>query len=240
VSGRTRFSLAVVALGLVAIAAVAIPNAGSIDLPDFGESSPPAADDSPPPAAVTVPEVAVPEPPEALTPPPVEPEPEAPPLDLPENPDDVTGDQPFALTRMKNFRRALGVLERRRRSVKGVFGSLRVAPGRIDTVVETADRRINLQVLPDMKIGFESESDFPNRPDYRRYGLTARAVDPSAPASMLRRVNRARRGSAARDVDYIVIDRDIIDFRVNVAAYLRSGPRPRTFVSEPGEPLRGF
>ncbi len=115
-----------------------------------------------------------------------------------------------------------------------------MAPGRIDTVVETADRRINLQIRPDMKIAFESESEFPNRPDYRRYGLAASAIDPRAPERILRRVDRARPGSAAHDVDYIVIRRDIIDFRVNVAAYLRTGARPRTFVSEPGEPLRGF
>jgi hypothetical protein len=137
------------------------------------------------------------------------------------------------------LRRALAVLERRRQSVEGVFDGLRVAPGRIDTVVETKSRRMNLQVRTDFKIGFESGHEFPNRPDYRRYGLTARDVDVRAPAQILERIDGVRKGaSAARDIDYVVIRRDIIDFKVNVSAYLRSGPTPRAFSQEPGEPFR--
>src|SRR5829696_4647706 len=46
-------------------------------------------------------------------------------LDLPENPDDIRGSDPYALTRTRNLRRGLAVLDRERRHVEGVFESLR-------------------------------------------------------------------------------------------------------------------
>ena len=216
-SGRAKFSLAIAAVALVAIAAVAVPKI------DLGGDD----DGSPEPSARTRAQTE-----EPATPKPARPTP-------PSSPDEVKGDEERSLTRPANFRRALAVLERRRRSAEGVFDGLRVAPGRIDTIVETKTRRMNLQVRTDFKIGFSTDHEFPNRPDYRRYGLTAADVDVRAPAQILERIDGVRRGaSAARDVDYVVIRRDIIDFRVNVSAYLRSGPAPRSFSQEPGEPFR--
>ena len=220
-SGRAKFSLAIAAVALVAIAAVAV---SKIDL--GGDEPEPVADDSPPAQ-------------EPKREDPAEPEPARP--TPPSSPDDVKGSEERALTRPANFRRALAVLERRRRSVEGVFDDLRVAPGRIDTVVETRRRRMNLQVRTDFKIGFSTDFEFPNRPDFRRYGLTAKDVDVRAPAQILERIDGVRKGaSAARDIDYVVIRRDIIDFKVNLSAYLRSGPAPRSFSQEPGEPFRAI
>lgn len=56
-------------------------------------------------------------------------------LELPENPDDVRGTNAYALTRAANLRRALAVLERERQPVEGVYDGLRIAPGRIDTII---------------------------------------------------------------------------------------------------------
>ena len=81
----------------------------------------------------------------------------------PSSPDDVKGNEERSLTRPANFRRALAVLERKRQAVEGVYDGLRVAPGRIDTTVETKNRRMHLQVRTDFKIGFSSDSEFPNR-----------------------------------------------------------------------------
>ena len=237
-SSRSRFSLAIALLAVVAIVAVAAPRIGDIG-----------GDDAPEPAGTEATATTTAEPertsePETAPPPEPEPEreaePEPEPLELPENPDDVKGDEPFALTRTRNFRRALAVLDRRRRSEEGVFDGLRVAPGRIDTVIETAKTRINIQVRPDLQVSFADESEFPNRADYRRYGLTAADVDPRAPARILNRIDRVREGSAERDIDYVVIGRDIIEFDIYVSAYLRTGPRPRSFLAEAGEPLRAI
>ena len=223
-SGQAKFSLAIAAVALVAIVAVAVPRVGGGD-----DSAEPVADESP---------ESEPEKPEDPAKPeraglkPARPAP-------PSNPDEVTGNEERSLTRPANFRRALAVLERRRGSVEGVFDGLRVAPGRIDTIVETKTRRMNLQVRTDFKIGFASDHEFPNRRDYRRSGMTAKDVDVRAPARIIERIDGLRKGaSAARDIDYVVIRRDIIDFKVNVSAFLRTGPPPRAFSLEPGEPFR--
>jgi hypothetical protein len=156
--------------------------------------------------------------------------------EIPDDPDAVRGTDPFALTRPANLRRALAVLDRRRASVGGAFEGLRVAPGRIDTViVHPDDRRTNIQIRPDFEVPFESTHDFPTQAGFRKTGLTAAAVDPTAPARLLRGIDGQRRGSAARDVDYVVIGRDIIDLGLDVTAYMRiRTPRPRYFRLEDG------
>jgi hypothetical protein len=162
-------------------------------------------------------------------------EPEAPP-ELPDDPDAVRGSDPYALTRPANLRRGLAVLEARRARVRGAFDGLRVAPGRIDTViVHPDDRRTNIQVQADLEVAFESTHDFPTQAGFRRSGLTARDVDVTAPARLLRGIDRQRRGSAARDVDYVVFGKSIIDGSIGVTAYMRiRTPRPRYFRLEGG------
>jgi hypothetical protein len=150
-------------------------------------------------------------------------------LELPENPDDVHGTDPFALTKAANLRRALLVLDSRRQEVEGVFDGLRIAPGRIDTViVHPDDRRTNLQIRPDLAISFESTHDFPTQSGFRKRGLTARDVPVAKVERLLRAIDKQRNGRAARDVDYVVVGKDIIDFDVEVIAYMRiRTPRPR-------------
>ncbi|MBA3262576.1 MAG: hypothetical protein H0T69_08940 [Thermoleophilaceae bacterium] len=152
------------------------------------------------------------------------------------DPDATRGTDPYALTRPANLRRALAVLDRRRARVRGVFDGLRIAPGRIDTVIiHPDDRRTNIQVRPDFEISFETTHDFPTRAGFRKGGLTARDVDARAPARLLRAIDSRRRGSAAHDIDYILIGKDIIDFTVDVNAYMRiRTPRPRYFRLEDG------
>ena len=225
-SGRAKFSLGIGALALIAILAVAVPK---IDLGSDDDASDPVAETTTPPEEPEPAEPKKPENPKPATPTP------------PSNPDDVKGNEERSLTRPANFRKALAVLEGRRSAVEGVFDGLRIAPGRIDTVVETKTRRMNLQVRTDFKIAFSSEHDFPNRPDFRRYGLAAKDVDVRAPARIIERIDGVRKGaSASRDIDYIVIRRDIIDFKINVSTYLRSGPPPQAFSQEPGEPFRAI
>ena len=157
-------------------------------------------------------------------------------IQLPDNPDEVRGTDSFALTRARTLRRALRVLERRRRKVAGVFDGLRIAPGRIDTViVHPDDRRTNLQIRPDLVISFESTQDFPTQAGFRRGGLSARDVPGHRVERLLRAIDKRRRGSAARDVDYVVVGRDIIDHSVEVNAYMRiRTPRPRYWRMEGG------
>ena len=158
-------------------------------------------------------------------------------LELPENPDDVRGTDSYALTGAANLRRALRVLDQRRRKIEGVFDGLRIAPGRIDTVIiHPDDRRTNLQIRPDLAISFESTHDFPTQADFRKGGLTARDVPVPKVGRLLRPIDRQRNGSAARDVDYVVVDKDIIDFGVDVTAYMRlRTPRPRYWRMEGGK-----
>jgi hypothetical protein len=226
VSGRTKFSIAIAALALVAVLAVAAPR---VDLSSDPEPQPEASGQARPEPSR--------EPEPAREP---EPERRAERPAPPANPDEVRGNEERSLTRPANLRRALAVLDARRRRVEGVFDGLRIAPGRIDTTVETPTRRMHLQVRTDFEIGFETDNEFPNRPDFRRYGITARDVDLQAPRRILAKIDRVRDGSAARDLDYVIVRRDIIDFRVNVAAYLRSGPRPRMFSDEADEPFRAI
>jgi hypothetical protein len=161
---------------------------------------------------------------------------------LPENPDDVYGDDSFSLTRPANLRRALAVLDRRCQKVEGVFDGLRVAPGRIDTIIiHPDDRMTNIQVRPDFEVSFETTHDFPTQADFRKDGVTARDVDVKAPAKLLRAIDKMRNGSAAHDIDYFVIDRDIIDGTMDLGAYMRiRTPRPRMFTKEPGEAPRAI
>jgi hypothetical protein len=203
-----RISLLIAALAALAVAAVVV-------LSGSDGSEPPAAEA--PEAEAEAPEQDA----EA---------PEQPPA-LPDNPDDVRGSDPYALTRPANLRRALAVLEARRQRVRGVLDGLRVAPGRIDTViVHPDDRRTNIQVRADLEVAFESTHDFPTQAGFRRSGLTAREVDVTAPARLLRGIDRRRRGSAARDVDYVVFGKSSIDGTIGVTAYMRiRTPRPRYF-----------
>jgi hypothetical protein len=218
-----RITVIVAAAALVAIAAVI---ASSVDFggDDDSGSGSPAAQETPDPRPQT-PETSAEEP-------------AAP--SLPENPDDVHGSDDFALTRPANFRRALGVLERERQNVEGVFDGLRLAPGRIDTtIIHPDDRMTNLQVRADFDISSKFTHDFPTQADFRKGGLSARDVDTTAPARLLRQFDKQRSGSATDDVDYCVIDKDIIDFKVNISCYMRiRTPRPRSFLKEAGEPLR--
>ena len=158
-------------------------------------------------------------------------------IELPENPDDVHGTDSFALTKAANLRRALLVLDSRRREVEGVFDGLRIAPGRIDTViVHPGDRRTNLQITPDLAIPFESTHDFPTQSGFRKRGLTARDVPVAKVERLIRAIDKQRDGSAARDVDYVVVGKDIIDFDVEVMAYMRiRTARPRYWRMEGGK-----
>jgi hypothetical protein len=150
-------------------------------------------------------------------------------LDLPDDPAEIRGTDSYALTRPANLRRALLILESRRQAVEGIFDGLRIAPGRIDTViVHPDDRRTNLQIRPDLVISFENTHDFPTQTGFRKGGLTARDVPVQKVGRLLRAIDRQRRGSAARDVDYVVVGKDIIDYDVEVMAYMRiRTPRPR-------------
>jgi hypothetical protein len=240
-----RFTVLVVVVAVVAIVAVVV-SSGGIDLPGGGDdkAEPPerAADDSPSrqresrtdeDGVVT----AAPRPRTTelgVSKPDVE--------KLPDNPDDVHGDDAFSLTRPANLRRALAVLERKRQKVEGVYDGLRVAPGRIDTIIiHPDDRMTNIQVRPDFEVSFETTHDFPTQADFRKDGITARDVDVAAPAKLLRAIDKLRHGSAAHDIDYFVIDRDIIDGGMNLGAYMRiRTPRPRMFTKEPGEAPRAI
>ena len=208
-----RFTFVVLAIGAVAIVAVVVLN-GGLDLSSDAEE----------PAARETPEQENPAQPPAL----------------PDKPDEVRGSDAYALTRTPNFHEALQVLEGRRQHVEGEFESIRVAPGRIDTViVHPDDRRTSIQIRPDMKISSESTHDFPTPADFREDGLRARMLAEVDTGGLLRAIDGLRRGSAAHDVDYIVLGRDIIDGGIDQSAYMRiRTPHPRAFSAEHGEELR--
>lgn len=229
-----RITVLILALAAVGIIAVVTAGGGfslpSIDLPSF-----PGGDDETEQAAGNPPDPEVEEGSQRQ-------EDDEPPkrkkkVELPDNPDDVRGTAPYALTRAPNLRRALRVLDDRRRQVEGVFDGLRIAPGRIDTTItHPDDRRTTLQVQADRKISMETTYDFPTQPGFRKGGLTARDVPVQAVSRLLRAIDRQRRGSAARDIDYVVVGKDIIDFNVEVLAYMRiRTPRPRYWRMEGGK-----
>ena len=218
-----RITILILAVAAVAIVAV-LSAGGGIDLPSFGGGD---DDETQEQVADTG---------EAEAPAEAEDAEEEPELELPDNPDEVRGSDSYALTRPANLRRALAVLDERRQDVEGVFDGLRIAPGRIDTVIiHPDDRRTNIQVRPDMEISFESTHDFPTQQGFRKGGLSAREVPVPAVGRLLRAIDRERSGSAARDVDYLVVGKDIIDFGVDVTAYMRiRTPRPRYWRLENG------
>lgn len=224
-----RITLLIAALAAVAIVAVVTSSGGlklpSIDLPSIG-----GGDDGAETVADASDSSDTSDPVEEEAPP----KPERP--ELPSNPDDVRGTAPYALTRAPNLRRALRVLDARRRKVEGVFDLVRIAPGRIDTtIIQPDDRMTTLQVNAGREITFENLIDFPTQPGFRKGGLTARDVPVQKVGRLLRAIDRERNGSAARDVDYVVIDRDIIDLGVDVSAYMRiRTPRPRYWRMEGG------
>lgn len=227
-----RLTVLVVAVAIVSIVAVVVSGGGDDD--GDGSSSPP-GEASPDPSPQTTEKAETPESPET----PEETEtPEA--TKVPDNPDDVKGSDGFSLIQAANFRRALGVLERRRQKVEGVFDTFRLAPGRIDTViVHPDDRRSNIQIRANLDISSDFTHDFPTPADFRKGGLSARDIDTGAPEKLLREFDQERSGSSLEDVDYCVIDKDIIDFKVNVSCYMRiRTARPRSFLKEAGEPLR--
>jgi hypothetical protein len=158
------------------------------------------------------------------------------------NHDELRGSNAHALTRTDNFQKAMRVLDRRRQQVEGEFESIRVAPGRIDTViVHPDDRRTNIQIRPDMEIAFDPTHDFPTPADFRDDGLRAGMLTEVDTTALLRSIDAVRDGSAEHDVDYIVVSRDIIDGRIDQSAYMRiRTPRPRAFLKEPGEELRAI
>jgi hypothetical protein len=209
-----RFTVIVIAIGAVAITAVVVANGG---LPFGGEDDEPAAADAPETERKDTHE-------------------------LPDNPDEVRGTDRYALTRTAQFHEAMRVLDRRRQQVEGEFESIRVAPGRIDTViVHPDDRRTNIQIRPDMEIAFDSTHDFPTPADFRADGLRAGMLSEVDTSALLRSIDTVRRGSAEQDVDYIVLSRDIIDGRIDQSAYMRIRTlRPRAFLKEPGEELRAI
>ena len=224
-----RITVLIIALAAVAIVAV-VTAGGGLKLPSIDLPSVAGGDDKAEQVADTSDPIEQDSPSEGEAPD----RPQRPPL--PDNPDDVHGTDSYALTRAPNLRRALRVLDARRREVEGVFDGLRIAPGRIDTVIiHPDDRRTSLQVRADRQISFESTTDFPTQADFRKGGLTAGDVPVHRVGRLLRAIDGQRNGSAARDVDYVVVGKDIIDFDVEVIAYMRiRTPRPRYWRMEAG------
>jgi len=154
------------------------------------------------------------------------------------DPDVVRGNEEISLTRPRNLTRALAVLEHRRLKAEGVFENLRIAPGRIDTQVRNSRQIINLQVRTDFSIPFDHPTDFPGDEEAIANGIGARDVDVNAPTEILSKIDRRRDGStAAADLDYMVVDRGLIDHKIEWAVFLKRGPRPRSWRGD-GRSLR--
>jgi hypothetical protein len=149
------------------------------------------------------------------------------------DPDVVRGSEEIALNRPANLKRALAVLEQRRVRAEGIFEDLRIAPGRIDTQVRNMHQIINLQVRADFSIPFNNKTDFPGNEDVIARGLRARDVNVRAPARILRKIDRRRDSTtAAADLDYMVVDRGLIDHKIGWSIFLKRGPRPRSWRAE--------
>ena len=149
------------------------------------------------------------------------------------DPDVVRGSEEIALNRPANLRRALKVLERRRQDAEGVFEDLRIAPGRIDTQVRNSHEIVNLQIRPDFSIPFSNRIDFPGDEDTLARGLRARDVDVQAPARLLRKIDKRRDSrTSAADLDYMVVQRGLIDHKVGWSVFLKRGPKPRAWRAE--------
>jgi hypothetical protein len=220
---RGRFTLLVVAVGVVAVIAV---TGVAIDLPggDDEKKSEPAArttesTSTTPTATTGEPEHAENRRREVSK--------------LGADPDVVRGSEEIALNRPRNLERALGVLERRRVKAEGIFEDLRIAPGRIDTQVRNGHEIINLQIRTDFSIPFSNRIDFPGNDDVIARGLRARDVDVQAPALLLRKIDRRRDGAtAASDLDYMVVQRGLIDHKIGWSVFLKRGPKPRAWRGE--------
>ena len=147
------------------------------------------------------------------------------------NPDSVSGTDPKALQRPQNLRRALARLEKERQSMEGRYSNFRLAPGRVDAQITGPERMMNIQIRPDLSIPFVNNTSVsvPNRD-----GLTGREIDVRVPDRLLARIDRRRSGNAARDLDYMVISKSSIDGDVTWSAFLKTGPRPRSFLLEDG------
>jgi hypothetical protein len=116
---------------------------------------------------------------------------------------------------------------------EGVFDGLRIAPGRIDTEVRNSHRILNLQLRADFSVPFSNTVDFPTDERTLVNGLRARDVDVRVPARILHKIERRRdtRNSAA-DVDYMVVDRGLIDHRIGWSVFFKRGPKPRAWRAE--------
>jgi hypothetical protein len=156
--------------------------------------------------------------------------------DVPDDPEKVLGNEEYALTRPANLRAGLQVLQSEAQKFEGRFDYMRIAPGRIDTTIQRSDRRKTLQLRANLKIAFSSEHEFPTSPQVLGRGLRTREVDPQMPRRILNAIDLIRPGkSAAEDLDYMVVQKSIIDGKVSWSAYLQSGRYPRQFGVEGGE-----
>ena len=147
------------------------------------------------------------------------------------DPDSVTGTDPKALQRPQNLRRALARLEKERQDMEGRYSNFRLAPGRIDAQIMGPEQMMNIQIRPDLSIPFVNNTPT-SSPD--RDGLTGRDIDVQGPERLLGRIDRRRSSNAARDLDYMVVSKSTIDGDITWSAFLKTGPRPRSFLLEGG------
>ncbi|HEY1358034.1 MAG TPA: hypothetical protein VGF21_07000 [Thermoleophilaceae bacterium] len=214
---RGRFTILVAATALVAIAAI-------IGLSiDFGGGDESGAKKNPEPASKSTPTATTQEPDHAE-------ERRQEVSKVGSDPDMVRGSEEIALNRPANLRRALAVLEKRRVRAGGVFEDLRIAPGRIDTQVRNKHQIINLQVRPDFSIPISNTTPFAGDQDTIARGLRASDVNERAPSLLLRKIDRRRdTTTSAADLDYMVVDKGLIDHEIGWTVFLERGPRPRAW-----------